>query len=257
MPIVRQEASLIDQLAPFPRNDRVRVWDLPLRLFHWILVVAIATAFLSAEEDSPLSQWHILSGWIAGVLIAFRLVWGVVGGEHSRFASFIRPAAVGHHMRNLVRGRTEPSVGHNPLGGLSAVLLLLLVAAAVFTGATMGLIWDGEIHEMIGWSLLALVLVHVAAVICMSILSGENLIQAMIVGTKHSARHPGVRDARAPGIFAILLGLLAIAGSAVAIRVYDPQAFTLRSTESFEHRTEGGGHFTRVEERSASRDEDD
>jgi len=248
---------LTDQLTPFPGNDRFRVWDLPLRLFHWLLVVAIATAFLSAEEDSLLSQWHILSGWVAGILIAFRLVWGFVGGEHSRFASFIRPAAVGHHMRGLLRGRAEPSVGHNALGGLSAVLLLLLVAAAVFTGATMALIWDGEIHEIIGWSLLALVVVHVAAVICMSILSGENLIQAMIGGTKPSAHHPGVRDARAPGIIAIALGLLAIAGTAVAIRAYDPQAFTLRSTESFEHRTEGGGHPARGEERSASRDEDD
>ena len=64
---------------------QVKVWDWPLRLFHWLLVIAIAVAFLSAEEDGLLNRWHVLSGWIAGILIVFRLLWGFVGGEHSRF----------------------------------------------------------------------------------------------------------------------------------------------------------------------------
>ena len=69
----------------YHEHDRVKVWDLPLRLFHWTLVLAIALALLSSEEGSGLNNWHVLSGWVAGLLIVFRLIWGVVGSEHSRF----------------------------------------------------------------------------------------------------------------------------------------------------------------------------
>ncbi|NDC58572.1 MAG: cytochrome B, partial [Alphaproteobacteria bacterium] len=79
----------------------IRVWDPGVRLFHWLLVVAIAIAFLSSDEESALSQWHIPIGWFAAMLIVFRLVWGFVGGEHARFANFIRPSRIGAHVREL------------------------------------------------------------------------------------------------------------------------------------------------------------
>jgi cytochrome b len=79
-------------LSATDRTRKIRVWDLPLRLFHWFLVAAIALAFLSSEEGSPLSDWHIASGWIAMVLIVFRIFWGLVGGEHSRWSDFVRPS---------------------------------------------------------------------------------------------------------------------------------------------------------------------
>ena len=85
-------------------GQKVKVWDAPLRLFHWVLVVAIAIAFLSSEEDSALNNWHVLSGWLAAILLVFRLVWGLIGGEHSRFAAFIRPSRIGHHISRLVGG---------------------------------------------------------------------------------------------------------------------------------------------------------
>ena len=116
-------------------DQAVRVWDWPLRLFHWLLVLAIALAFLSSEEDSVLNQWHLLSGWVAGVLISFRLVWGFVGGEHSRFSDFVRPSRIAKHVSSLLRGRRNPTLGHNPLGAVSVLVLLALVAAAVVTGA--------------------------------------------------------------------------------------------------------------------------
>ena len=81
----------------------IRVWDWPLRLFHWLLVFTIAVAFLSSEQDSALNQWHVLSGWVAAVLIAFRLVWGFVGGEHSRFTDFIRPSRIAEHISGLLK----------------------------------------------------------------------------------------------------------------------------------------------------------
>ena len=216
---------------------RLRVWDLPLRLFHWLLVAAIAVAFLSAEEESALNDWHVMSGWIAGLLLVFRLIWGVVGGEHSRFASFIRPREVGAHVGALLRGRPEASLGHNPLGAVSVIVLLILIGATVVTGVLL----IEEPHELIGWTLLAMIALPVLAVVAMSILERENLVRAMIDGTKPAARHPGRGHARPPGFAALAVALALSAGAAWAVTRYDPDAFTLRSAESYEHGRENGG----------------
>ena len=217
-------------------GGRVRVWDLPLRLFHWLLVVAVALAFLSAEEDSALNQWHVLSGWVAGLLIVFRLCWGFAGGEHARFSSFVRPSRVSSHLGELLRFRPEPSLGHNALGALSVILLLLLVGATVMTGAMLA----EDIHELIAWTLLGLVALHVTAVILMSFLTRENLVSAMIGGTKPARLHPGATDARAAGAAAFLIAILVLAGAVAVIMSYDSQAFILRSAEAYEHRDEAG-----------------
>jgi cytochrome b len=217
-------------------SSRVKVWDLPLRLFHWVLVAAVAVAFLSAEEGSPLNQWHVLSGWAAGILIVFRIAWGFVGGEHSRFADFIRPSQIGHHLANL-RKRGEPSLGHNPLGAIAVVILLALTATVVWTGAFGGEAAE-DLHEIVGWTLLAMVVVHIAAVVIMSVIERENLVRAMVIGTKPRLHHPGARDARPPSFMALLIGFAVLAAIIYAVLQYDPQAFTPRSSEAFEQRGE-------------------
>ena len=232
---------MTDVPATRVQGRTVLVWDLPLRLFHWFLVIAVAVAFLSAEEESALNHYHMLSGWIAAVLIAFRIVWGFVGSEHARFASFLNPAGLGAHLGELLRGRAAPTLGHNPLGAVSVILLLILVAATVWTGATLSEGAGEELHEVIGWSLLALVAVHVVAVLLMSLLTRENLVAAMIHGRKPARLHADAHDARRPGAFALLLAAVTVAGAVLAIQAYDRDAFTLRSTEAFEDRQESGG----------------
>ena len=222
-------------LAPRSRA-RLRVWDLPLRLFHWLLVVAIALAFLSSEEDSVLNQWHVLSGWVAGILIVFRIVWGFVGGEHSRFADFIRPSGLGSHVAELLHGRAEPTLGHNALGSVSVLLLLALVATTVWTGVILA----EDLHEVVAWTLLGMVGVHIAAVVLMSLLTRESLVAAMITGTKPADRHPGSSDAKRPGVIGVVVGAAILVGTIYSVRAYDPLAFTLRSAESYEHRAEAG-----------------
>ena len=219
-----------------PGRDRLRVWDLPLRLFHWLLVIAVALALLSAEEESPLNDWHILSGWAAGILVVFRIVWGFVGGEQSRFAGFVKPSALGRHVRELLRGRPQATMGHNALGALSVILLLALVAGTVWTGAILA----EDVHELLGWSLLALVVIHILAVVVMSLLTRENLVRAMVDGTKPADRHPLARDARAPGALAYLVGAITIGAAIWAVTTFDPLAFTQRSVESYEHEGERG-----------------
>jgi cytochrome b len=203
-----------------------------LRLFHWLLVTAITMAFLSSEEDSALAPWHVPVGWTIAALLAFRLTWGFIGGEHARFAEFVKPSTLGAHVRGLLRGQPEASLGHNALGAFSVLLLLALVAATVWTGAV-GV--DEEIHELIAYALLALIVLHVGAVIVMSLLTRENLVRAMVTGRKRRDRHTAGRDARASGWFALALSLLVAAATIAAILAYDPGAFQLQARDAGEH----------------------
>jgi len=219
-------------------GSRIHVWDGPLRLFHWLLVIAIALAFLSAEEDSLLNPWHIMSGWIAAILIAFRLIWGFVGGEYARFSGMFRDGGLGHHIGEMVRFKPRPAFGHNPLGWISALLLIAVTAVVIWTGAlivTSGGETAEELHEVIGWSLLALVVVHILAVVVMSGLTRENLVRAMVTGAKPAARHPDRVNARPPSAFAYLTGLVIVAVALFGILQIDPQAFVPRSTEAAEY----------------------
>jgi len=214
----------------------VRVWDLPLRLFHWLLVATIVVAFLSSAKDGALHDWHVLAGWVAAILIVFRILWGFVGGAHSRFGSFVPPSGLARHLRDLRRGRPEPSLGHNPLGAICVLLLLGMIAATVGTGVAL----MEDVHALIACALLGLIAVHVAAVLVMSLLTGDNLIRAMATGGKSTLDHPGAGDARRPGALALAAALLVLAGSVLAVRLYDPLAFSLRSADDYEHSVRGG-----------------
>lgn len=218
---------------PVASTPNIRVWDLPLRLFHWLLAASVTIAFLSADGGSPLDEWHMISGWVAAILIVFRLVWGFVGGEHARFSSFVRPAAARTHVAKLLRGRARAELGHNPLGGLSVLLLILLVAVTVVTGAA----GKGaeEIHELLAYALLAFIGVHIFAVLAMSALTHENLVRAMVTGTKVAARHPSARHAAPPHPSAVALAAIAVLAALFVVLRYDPQAFQLRPIEEAEH----------------------
>jgi cytochrome b len=204
-------------------SDRdVVVWDPVLRLFHWLLVIGIALAFLSSEEDSPLAPWHVPTGWSIAILLAIRCTWGVVGGEHARFAQFVKPAALGAHCAGLLRGRPEATLGHNALGAFSVLLLLAMVATTVISGAA-GL--DEDVHEMLAYATLALVAVHVAAVIVMTLLTRDGLVRAMITGRKRLILHAGASDALPAPRWAYVATLLVAVGTVAAVLAYDPAAF--------------------------------
>lgn len=210
---------------------RIKVWDLPLRLFHWTLVLAIAVAFLSSEEGSAINQWHFAAGWVAGLLLVFRLIWGFVGGEHSRFTDFIQPGRIAAHVSELLHRKIEPTLGHNPLGALAVLALLLLTAATVWTGAFGG---EGaeDLHEVVAWTLLVVIAVHIAAVAIMSRLQRENLVRAMITGDKPAARHPRAADAKRPTMLGIVLAALVVVGSLYGVLSFDPQAFAPRAHDA-------------------------
>jgi cytochrome b len=172
------------------RQSSVAVWDPLVRLFHWSLAVSFVIAWLTADEWESL---HIWAGYAAGALVAFRVLWGVVGPRYARFAQFMRPPATTlSYLGATLRGREPRYIGHNPLGALMIVALMLGLAATAVTGwmhtldAFWGVEWVEETHELLANVMLALVSLHVAGVVFASLRHGENLVRAMVVGRKRA-----------------------------------------------------------------------
>lgn len=169
-------------------NPDTRVWDLPVRLFHWLTVACFAGAWLTAESE----RWrllHVNLGYAMAGLVAFRLLWGLVGTRHARFASFVRgPRAVAQYLRSLVSARPQHHQGHNPAGGWAVLALLGLTAVTAASGWATYSEWGGEwfeeAHEVAAHALLLLVGVHLAGVVLSSWLHHENLVRAMVTGRK-------------------------------------------------------------------------
>lgn len=190
----------------------VLVWDAPLRVFHWLLALCFAGAWLTADSES----WrllHVTLGYTMAGLVAFRVLWGFVGPRHARFADFVHgPAAVLRYLRSLRHGRPEHHAGHNPAGGLAVLALLLLAALVSATGFANYQEWGGhateELHEALAVAMLALVAVHVAAVVLSSVLHRENLVLAMLTGRKKA--RPSERIRRPwRGVAALVLAAVA------------------------------------------------
>ena len=194
-------------LGASPRN--VLVWDVPVRVFHWLMVLSFAGAYLTAESE----RWrllHVTLGYTMGGLVAFRLVWGLIGTRHARFASFIKgPAAIVRYVRSVLGERPEHHLGHNPAGALAIVLMLAMAVAVTASGWALyndlSGEWLEELHEVAANLMLAVIGVHVAAVLISSRLHRENLVAAMIDGRKAGAPKDGVRSAwRSVGVLMLV-----------------------------------------------------
>lgn len=198
--------------SDMPRE--VLVWDLPVRVFHWTLVLSFAGAWLTAESE----RWRLLHvglGYAMALLVCFRLVWGVIGTRHARFANFVRgPSAVLAYLRSLLGPRPQHHVGHNPAGAWAIVGLLALglvvVAAGWATFENLGGEWPEELHEGAATLMLAVVAMHVAGVALSSLLHRENLVRAMFTGRKRGT--PGDAIASPWRLVAALL-VVAVAGA--------------------------------------------
>jgi cytochrome b len=169
----------------------VKVWDPLVRLFHWSLAACIFGAFLVEEGDTA----HRWLGYTALGLVAFRLLWGVIGSRHARFNDWVPcPRAVAAYLRDRLHGRSQRRLGHNPAAAVMILLLVTMVAAVGLTGwlQTLGAFghaeWLEETHEALAYGLRGLVGVHAVAAIVESLHYRENLITSMLHGRK---RAPG------------------------------------------------------------------
>lgn len=183
-------------------SERKRVWDLPTRLFHWALVVTVGVGWYLGEFGPALKTWHFYLGYATGSLLLFRIVWGFVGPPPARFTTFVPgPRALIRYLRVFPQRRPSLWPGHAPLGGLAVVVLIAALAVQVTTGlfaddeilaqGPLAPLVDTEmrgtltgIHTLMSRVVLALVGLHVAAVLFYWLWKRENLVGAMVTGVK-------------------------------------------------------------------------
>ncbi len=196
--------------SPAETPQRVLVWDAPVRLFHWLMVACFAGAWLTAETER-FRLLHVTLGLTMVGLVVFRLLWGVVGTKHARFASFVRgPTAAWQHLKAMFAGRHEGGAGHNPAGALAIVAMLALTLTAGASGwlAYTGSDAAGELHGGVVNGLLALVGLHLAGVLLASVLGRRNLVKPMLTGRAQARPDEGIRSARVGIALLVLAGVL-------------------------------------------------
>lgn len=178
--------------------EQTLIWDLPVRIFHWALVIAMVAAYVTYRLGPEYFKFHAWSGYAVLVLVAFRIVWGFVGTRHARFHHFVRGPKI---IVDYLRGRERYFPGHNPLGALMVVALL----AALLVQAVTGLFGNDEIfnvgplygyidnamslrltslHKQLFYWIAAAVVLHILAVIAYRIFKKEKLVEAMLTGRK-------------------------------------------------------------------------
>jgi cytochrome b/uncharacterized membrane protein YkoI len=219
-------------------NDKIRVWDPLIRIFHWTLVAAFTIAFFTDDEDLLIP--HVWAGYVVVGLLIFRLLWGFVGSAHARFSDFVfAPSRMVSYLWDTFQGDAKRYLGHNPAGGWMIILLLVMLTLLSITGLVLyavdnhagplaGLlagagrdvedVFEG-LHEFFANFTIFLVIIHVAGVVVESILHKENLVWAMVSGYKRTAGAETVGAPRKPvtkgisvlrGVIAIGLAMLAV-----------------------------------------------
>ena len=176
----------------------IRVWDLPIRLFHWLLVACIVGSLICFNIGGNAIQWHAYFGYSILTLLIFRIIWGFIGSTHARFASFLPNREA---ITNYLQGKSPRFLGHNPIGALSVFALLLVLSVQAVTGlfvddeiafqgplskylSESSVSFLSEIHESNQVVIYTLIAIHIAAIWYYKKLKGEDLIRPMISGDK-------------------------------------------------------------------------
>jgi cytochrome b len=179
-------------------RHEIRVWDLPTRLFHWTLTLCIVLGIIFVKIGGNAMQWHAYCGYLALALVVFRIIWGFAGSWHARFANFVPSPK---RLVAYLKGETAGGLGHNPLGGLSVIALLLAVLLQASTGlfADDDIFFQGpltkyvsnatvafltSIHRFNQYIIMALVALHIGAILFYQIYKKESLVGPMITGDK-------------------------------------------------------------------------
>ena len=178
-------------MTQFQQKQPVLVWDLPVRVFHWLLVLSFAGAWVTAESEAQ-QMIHYAFGYTACALVLFRIIWGLIGTRYARFSQFIKgPSKTTQHIKSLFNRQQDHQLGHNPAGAVAMVLLMVLILLLGLTGywIVKDLLSElvGEAHEIIASMAMAVVIVHIAAAILVSFFQKENLIKSMVTGKKMGA----------------------------------------------------------------------
>jgi cytochrome b len=222
-------AEAQDQYAAGERD--VPVWDLGVRFFHWVLLALVVTSFVTVKIGGNAMTYHAWSGYCILALLVFRLVWGFVGGTHARFTTFVRgPGAVIGTLKGMFdRSGHQSTLGHNAMGALSvlAILAALLFQAVSGLFVNDDIAFEGPLYKWVGkelsdkitglhhWNekvIIALVLLHIAAIAFYFFYHKENLVRPMVTGVKR-VRGAVAESRHGSAVLAIIL----LAASGVGI----------------------------------------
>ena len=213
------------------------VWDLPTRIFHWLFVLTICAQYATAKAGFDWMLWHFRLGFFMIGLLTFRIIWGFVGPRHARFASFLKgPGTVLTYMKQVHRVKDALySVGHNPMGALMVVAMLLLVVAQVTTGlfSTDDIAYTGPYyplvsnataerltawHHMIFNFIIAAVVLHIAAILFYTLVKRHRLVPAMVHGRKPAEHVPAQESIPNSALGRALIVILIAAGVVFLVR---------------------------------------
>ncbi len=214
---------------------QILVWDLPTRVFHWVLAALVVTSVITGLDGGyNAMRIHMGSGAAILTLVIYRVIWGVVGGRHARFTDFVKgPVTAFQYARGLITRSAPRTLGHNPLGGWSVVVLLCLLSYQAYTGlyANDDIYTEGPWYSLVDKEtsdaftarhhfnimlLYVMVGLHVAAIGVHALL-GENLLTPMMSGRKPAERHTDTRrDKPTPkGHPLLALAILTVVGTGV------------------------------------------
>jgi len=217
-------------------NKIIRVWNLPIRVFHWLLVLCNIGSIVSVNIGGNAMEWHAYFGYSVLTLLIFRIIWGFVGSTHARFTSFFPSFK---NILNYLQGKAPSVLGHNPLGALSVFALLMVLSIQALTGLFVDdeIVFQGplakyvsnstvsllsKVHYWNHWLIYTLITIHIAAIIYYHKFKGEDLIKPMISGDKEidpseeanylpsDLGHTSKDGALQRGIALVLLSLIAV-----------------------------------------------
>jgi len=175
----------------------VSVWDPVVRTFHWLLVLAIVVQWISADR---FDEVHETNGLVIAALVALRVAWGFLGSHYAKFTQFVRgPGRVTNYLRDMAKGQETRHIGHNPVGAVMILMLLLSLAVQALSGWMQttdrfwGVGWVQTLHNTNATILMILIIGHIAGVVLASYRHRENLARAMLTGRKRAPANDDVR----------------------------------------------------------------
>ena len=223
-------------------DEKRLVWDLPLRLFHWLFALSIVAAYVTAKLGFDWMQWHFYLGyWTIGLLV-FRILWGIFGPRHARFSSFIHnPSAIWLYLKGMFNPNSARSIGHNPVGGLMVLLMLLLVAVQAGTGlfTTDAVVWAGPYNPSVSestasflssvhnWNfnfIIGAVVLHIGAILFYAFYKKQNLVVPMLHGHLPAVMVPEHEAIKSSQLFKALVVSLVAAGFVYWLLAHAPVA---------------------------------
>lgn len=201
------------------------IWDLPTRIFHWAFAGSILLAFGFGKFSSEHSVYfglHMVFGVLAGLLLLWRVIWGIAGTKHARFASLLfSPGRIIEYFRSVISGKGQYFAGHNPGSSVSIWAMLILAGLAVLSGLSMGFLGETfeEVHEIVTVLVIAAAAFHIAGVILASFMHSESYLASMLTGRKTA--DPGEQISSARPAAALLMVLLTAGAMTYVWRGFD------------------------------------